>query len=168
MESEKQNCPEKMKVNPRNWFTFSHRIMSGFALNGSTTNDTDTGGVGKAFIDNPAGRRALYGIVGVLSILFNGALCIIIFRKKTMLRNSYNILVLVLAVVDTTTGRCSNKWIFTFLPSLTTCFSSTELQLTRRHERGGGGQSDPPLFTKVFNQLTWNLICVISVQNTSK
>ena len=73
-------------------------------VNITETNNTSPVDVTKAFIDNPAGRRVLYGIVGVLSILCNGALCIVVLRNKRMLRNSYNVLVLLLAIVDTITG----------------------------------------------------------------
>ena len=74
----------------------------------STTNLTNLD-ADKAFIDNPTGRRVLYGIVGILSICCNGALCAMVFRNKKMLKNSYNVLVLVLAFVDTVTGTVIGK-----------------------------------------------------------
>ena len=63
----------------------------------------------KALTDNPTGRRGLYGIVGILSICCNSALCAIVFRNKKMLKKSYNMLVLVLAFVDTVTGTLIGK-----------------------------------------------------------
>ena len=70
--------------------------------NNATTNSTFTGDRG--ITDNPPERRAFLAMMGILSILCNCALCIVIIRKRRMLKNSYNVFVLILAVMDTITG----------------------------------------------------------------
>ena len=69
------------------------------------SNATAMSNTDRIYIDNPPERRSLFGIVGVLSILCNGALCTVVLINRRMLRNSYNVLVLILAVIDTTTGK---------------------------------------------------------------
>ena len=49
--------------------------------------------------------RFLFAAIGVLSIINNGALCIVLLRKKAMVKRSYNLMVMALAVVDTCTDR---------------------------------------------------------------
>ena len=44
------------------------------------------------------------GVIAAFSFISNGLLCVIILRKKAMLKSSYNILILTLAVTDTLTG----------------------------------------------------------------
>ena len=75
--------------------------MAALLPNFSITGINDTF---RSITDNPPERRALFGIVGVLSILCNGALCTVVLRNRRMLRNSYNVFILILAVMDTITG----------------------------------------------------------------
>ena len=74
----------------------------------STVNSTYNAG-DKAFIGNPTGRRVLYAIVGILSVCCNASLCAVVLKNKNMLKNSYYVLALVLAVVDTVTGKFISK-----------------------------------------------------------
>ena len=78
--------------------------MADLTMLGNDTATNSTSARLRGIVDNPPERRALFGIVGVLSILCNGALCIVVIRKRKMLRNSYNVFVLILAVMDTITG----------------------------------------------------------------
>ena len=59
----------------------------------------------EAFDVNPTHLRAFYGTVGVMSILCNGVLILVILRQPRMLRHSYNVLVLSLAITDAITGK---------------------------------------------------------------
>ena len=48
--------------------------------------------------------RVSMGIIAVLSILSNGLLIAVFLRNRSLLRSSYNVLILSLAVTDMTTG----------------------------------------------------------------
>ena len=50
------------------------------------------------------GLRIVFGIIAGLAFTSNGALLSIIFRKRSMLHSSYNVLILSLAVTDMVTG----------------------------------------------------------------
>ena len=45
------------------------------------------------------------GLIGAMSILVNGFLCIVILKNRYMLLSSYNVMIFVLALTDTVTGR---------------------------------------------------------------
>ena len=53
--------------------------------------------------------RVSMGIIAVLSILSNGLLIAVFLRNRSLLRSSYNVLILSLAVTDMTTGMWLNK-----------------------------------------------------------
>ena len=46
-----------------------------------------------------------YGIIGLLALLSNLALCAVLLRNRQMLQRAYNILIFALAIVDTLTGK---------------------------------------------------------------
>ena len=48
--------------------------------------------------------QLVMGIIGVLSFFCNGALCLVVLRKRSMLKSSYNLVIFTLAVTDTLTG----------------------------------------------------------------
>lgn len=48
--------------------------------------------------------RVTMGIIAVLSICGNGLLILLFLRNRVLLRSSYNVLILSLAVTDMTTG----------------------------------------------------------------
>ena len=48
--------------------------------------------------------RIVFGIIACLSVLGNGLVCSVILKKRNNLRNSYNLMILALAIVDTLTG----------------------------------------------------------------
>ena len=52
--------------------------------------------------------KPVMGVIAVFSILFNGTLCIVILRKREMLRKSYHLLIFVLAITDTLAGEKYN------------------------------------------------------------
>ena len=49
--------------------------------------------------------RPVSGVIAVLSILLNATLCLVVMRKRSMLNKSYNILIFILAITDTLTGK---------------------------------------------------------------
>lgn len=51
--------------------------------------------------------RVSMGIIAVLSICSNGLLILVLLRNRSLLRSSYNVLILSLAVTDMTTGNLS-------------------------------------------------------------
>lgn len=51
--------------------------------------------------------RVSMGIIAVLSICGNGLLIVVLLRNRALLRSSYNVLILSLAVTDMTTGKVS-------------------------------------------------------------
>ena len=53
--------------------------------------------------------RVSMGIIAVLSILSNGLLIAVFLRNRSLLRSSYNVLILSLAITDMTTGMWLNK-----------------------------------------------------------
>lgn len=53
--------------------------------------------------------RVSMGIIAVLSILSNGLLIAVFLRNRSLLRSSYNVLILSLAVTDMTTGMWLNN-----------------------------------------------------------
>ena len=75
----------------------------------------------RSITDNPPDRRTLFAVVGVLSILCNGALCIVVIKNKRMLRNSYNVFILILALMDTVTGTTLLSYL-NFLKTFFFCF----------------------------------------------
>lgn len=48
--------------------------------------------------------RTTFGLIAALSVLGNLLLCIVMVRKRSMLRKAYNVLIFNLAVADTLTG----------------------------------------------------------------
>ena len=58
----------------------------------------------KTVADTPPVLRAIYGVIGALAILSNGFFCFVILKTPRMLRSSYNVLILSLAMTDTATG----------------------------------------------------------------
>lgn len=59
-------------------------------------------------------RQAVFGVIAVLSFLGNLLFCVVLLRKKCLLKKPYNILLLVLAVTDMLTGtyECTNSLYF--------------------------------------------------------
>lgn len=51
--------------------------------------------------------RVAMGIIAVLSICSNGVLILLFLHNRVLLRSSYNVLILSLAVTDMTTGNLS-------------------------------------------------------------
>ena len=49
--------------------------------------------------------KSIFGVIAVLSILGNLLLCLVISRKRSMLKKPYNVLILNLAVTDMLMGR---------------------------------------------------------------
>lgn len=43
-------------------------------------------------------------VIAVLAFLFNGVICLVVLRKRAMLKQSYNVFIFALAIVDTLTG----------------------------------------------------------------
>ena len=48
--------------------------------------------------------QAVFGVIALLSFLGNLLFCVVLLRKKCLLKKPYNILLLVLAVTDMLTG----------------------------------------------------------------
>lgn len=53
--------------------------------------------------------RVSMGIIAVFSILSNGLLIAVFLRNRSLLRSSYNVLILSLAITDMTTGMWFDK-----------------------------------------------------------
>lgn len=54
--------------------------------------------------------RVLFGVVAGLSVVGNMLLCIVMIRRRTMLRKTYNILIFNLAVADMLTGNLTSVY----------------------------------------------------------
>ena len=70
------------------------------ATNGLMKNDTFSPLVPDA---HPT-MRVLFGVVAGLSVVGNTLLCVVMLRRRTMLRKTYNILIFNLAIADLLTG----------------------------------------------------------------
>ena len=61
--------------------------------------------------------RVTFGVIASLALLGNGLVCAVILRSRSMLKNSYNLMILSLAFTDMFTGRAHvikaklNAWI---------------------------------------------------------
>ena len=64
----------------------------------STTNGTNDGATDFVF-------RVTFGIIALLAVLGNALVCAVILRNRKVSRNSYNIMILGLAIVDALTGK---------------------------------------------------------------
>ena len=65
------------------------------------TNLTTDGEIG---YDGGSTMKALFGVVAALSILSNACLCIVMLRRRVMLKKTYNILIFNLGITDFLTG----------------------------------------------------------------
>ncbi|XP_001637411.2 G-protein coupled receptor 83 [Nematostella vectensis] len=72
------------------------REQIGFATNTSRVHAADP--------DAPSPFRALFGAVACLSLFGNLLLCVVMVRRRSMLRKTYNVLILNLACADSLTG----------------------------------------------------------------
>lgn len=59
-------------------------------------------------LDSSPTIRGLFGTVAGLSLFSNMLLCVVMLRRREMLKKTYNILIFSLAITDTLTGK--NKW----------------------------------------------------------
>ena len=48
--------------------------------------------------------RFVLAVIAVLAFLFNGVICLVVLRKRSILKQSYNVFIFALAIVDTLTG----------------------------------------------------------------
>lgn len=48
--------------------------------------------------------RVIFGMIAFLSLFGNSLVCTIILKRRNNLRNSYNLMIFALAIVDTLTG----------------------------------------------------------------
>ena len=70
-----------------------------------TTNGTNSAD-NKTSIDySRATLRVTFGVIASLALLGNGLVCAVILRSRSMLQNSYNLMILSLAFTDMFTGR---------------------------------------------------------------
>lgn len=80
------------------------------SLYSMTYNNTTTGGCDLDCMHSTElhlAVRVAMGIIAVLSICSNGLLILLFLRNRVLLRSSYNVLILSLAVTDMTTGNSS-------------------------------------------------------------
>lgn len=49
--------------------------------------------------------RVTFGVIASLALLGNGLVCAVILRSRSMLKNSYNLMIVSLAFTDMCTGR---------------------------------------------------------------
>ena len=67
-------------------------------------NNTDLA-VNQSRIDNTRiSLRVTFGVIAALALLGNALVCAVILRSRTMLKNSYNLMILALAFTDMFTG----------------------------------------------------------------
>ena len=61
--------------------------------------------------DSNVTLRVIFGIIAFLSLLGNGLVCTVILKRRNNLRNSYNLMILALAIVDTLTGMLTSLFV---------------------------------------------------------
>jgi len=108
------------------------RVM---AFSTNNTNSADN----KTSIDySRATLRVTFGVIASLALLGNGLVCAVILRSRSMLKNSYNMMILYLAFTDLFTGRVRvikaklNSWNKTNLAEL-------NLKKARYYKQGFSG-----------------------------
>lgn len=68
-------------------------------------NDTESAGNKTRIAFSRTTLRVTFGAIAALAFLGNGLVCAVILRSRTMLKNSYNLLILSLAFTDMFTGK---------------------------------------------------------------
>ena len=79
--------------------------------------------------------KSTFGIIATLSFFGNMLLCLVIFRKRSMLAKQYNILICSLAVTDMLTGRSQYMKHFHSFLFLKLCHKLNNALLDPRKER---------------------------------
>ena len=97
-------------------------------MNNSTLSNFSKGGLPTRDKSTPVEFQVVAGIIGVVTILANGALLFVMFKQKHMLQKPYNVIILNLAVVDVLTGTYINC-IF-----LLNCFNSVYVRVVYSFE----------------------------------
>ena len=90
--------------------TYSLLFCSLCSLFSMTYNNSTTGGPDLDSMHSTElhlAVRVAMGIIAVLSICSNGVLILLFLHNRVLLRSSYNVLILSLAVTDMTTGKLS-------------------------------------------------------------
>lgn len=68
------------------------------------TNDTNPADVKTSIGYSRTTLRVTFGVIASLALLGNGLVCAVILRSRSMLKNSYNLMILYLAFTDMFTG----------------------------------------------------------------
>ena len=68
-------------------------------------NDTDLAVNQSRIDDTRTSLRVTFGVIASLALLGNALVCAVILRSRTMLKNSYNLMILALAFTDMFTGK---------------------------------------------------------------
>lgn len=69
------------------------------------TSDTNPADVKTSIDYSRTTLRITFGVIASLALLGNGLVCAVILRSRTMLKNSYNLMILALAFTDMFTGK---------------------------------------------------------------
>ena len=69
------------------------------------TNDTNPADVKTSIDYSRTTLRVTFGVIASLALLGNGLVCAVILRSRSMLKNSYNLMILALAFIDMFTGK---------------------------------------------------------------
>lgn len=86
------------------WTTLPKMKHFSFAFNNTTVTEFSTEESPPSSSHSGIVIQAVFGVIALLSFLGNFLFCVVLLRKRYLLKKPYNILLLVLAVTDMLTG----------------------------------------------------------------